>query len=144
MHPGCCKAAFYTLAAMRLSAARIMLAALSTPWIYPKASPGTSAMEGAEGTLIKAEHVRRCSQSVITVAHIHRCHRHRWLLTMLMSKHRPPQGVICSCSSRLIWDVKLQHLNKSLLQFLAPADRPTCLSKMSAGKKTSWPIVERF
>lgn len=52
-----------------------------------------------------------------------------------MSKRQPSRGVICSCSSCLIWDVKLRHLNKSCLQFLATAQRPTCLSKMSTGKK---------
>lgn len=101
-------------------------------------------MDGGDDTLMKVELVRRCSQPVITVTHIHRRRRRRRLLTTTMSKRRLPRGAICSRSPRLIWDVKLRHLNKSLLQFFAPAECPTRSSKMSTGKKTSWPNVKLF
>lgn len=99
-------------------------------------------MDGGDSTLMKVALAKKRSQAVITVTHIHR----RRLLTTVMSWRRPspPGGAIRSRSSCLIWDVKLRHLNKSLLQFLAPAKRPTRSSKMSTGRKTSCPNVELF
>lgn len=134
MLPGCRKTAFYTFgseAAVDRWGERAQIA--SPARATPPELPQRVTWNERDGW--RRRHANESGARKKALAACHHSHQHPSLLTTAMSRRRPPRGAICSCSSRFIWDVKLRHLNKSLLPFLAPAKRKTRSSKMSTGKK---------